>query len=121
MLKRPVSRDYKFPELLKTVEEYVTTCDVCQRVTAERQAKRGTIQPLMIPERRWQSVHMDWVLGLPPYPAGGGSYDAVHTFTDRATKMVHLMPTTDKVTAAEAARLFIDNVVKLHDVPEDFR
>ncbi|CAL8469368.1 g8909 [Coccomyxa elongata] len=34
--------------------------------------------------------------------------------------MVHLMPTTDKVTAADAARLLIDNVVKLHGVPEDF-
>ena len=56
-----IERDYKFPELRKTVEEYVKTCPICQAIKAERKRKLGKIQPLLIPERPWQGVHMDWV------------------------------------------------------------
>ena len=37
---------------------------------------------------------------------------------DRLTKMAHFIPTTEKTTAEELARLFRDNVWKLHGLPE---
>ena len=37
---------------------------------------------------------------------------------DRLTKMAHFIPTTEKMTARGLARLFRDNVWKLHSLPE---
>jgi len=34
------------------------------------------------------------------------------------TKMVHFLPTTEKTLAEEVARLFWDNIWKLHGLPE---
>jgi len=34
------------------------------------------------------------------------------------TKMVHFVPTTEKTSAEEVARLFQDNIWKLHSCPE---
>ena len=37
---------------------------------------------------------------------------------NRLTKMVHFIPTMEKTSAEELARLFRDNVWKLHSLPE---
>ena len=37
---------------------------------------------------------------------------------DRLTKMVHFIPTTEKTSAERLARLFRDNMWKLHGLPE---
>ena len=47
----------------------------------------------------------------------GRTYDQVLVFTDRSTKMVHLVPTWAKATAIDTATQFVVNVVKYHDLP----
>ena len=42
----------------------------------------------------------------------------VLVIVDRLTKMAHFIPTTEKTTAEGLARLFRDNVWKLHGLPE---
>ena len=44
----------------------------------------------------------------------GCTYDQVLVFTDRTTKMVHLVPTWAKVTAIDTAIMFVVNVVNHH-------
>ena len=45
-------------------------------------------------------------------------YDSILVVVDRLTKMVHFIPTTEKTLAEGLARLFRDNVWKLHGLPE---
>jgi len=45
-------------------------------------------------------------------------YDSILVVVDWFTKMVHFMPTTEKTTAEGLARLFRDNVWRLHGLPE---
>jgi len=45
-------------------------------------------------------------------------YDSILVVVDRLTKMVHFIPTTEKTSAEGLARLFRDNVWKLHGLPE---
>ena len=45
-------------------------------------------------------------------------YDAILVVVDRLTKMVHFIPTTERTSAEGLARLFRDNVWKLHGLPE---
>ena len=49
----------------KDILEFVARCLVCQQVKAEHQHPTGTLQPLPIPEWKWEHVTMDFVIGLP--------------------------------------------------------
>ena len=111
------SRLYWWPGCRESVQTYVRSCEACQRNKPLNVKKADLHQPMPIPGRSWASVGIDFITHLPMTPNG---HNAIFVAVDRCTKMVHLMPATDKVTAAEAARLLIDNVVKLHGVPEDF-
>ena len=46
-------------------------------------------------------------------------YNSILVVVDWLTKMVHFMPTTEKTLAKELARLFRDNIWKLHGLPEN--
>ena len=45
-------------------------------------------------------------------------YNSILVVVDWLTKMVHFIPTTKKTLAERLARLFKDNVWKLHELPE---
>ena len=45
----------------KYIAEYVAVCDVCQRVKAEHQKPAGLLQPLPIPEWKWDKLGMDFI------------------------------------------------------------
>ena len=45
-------------------------------------------------------------------------YDSILVVVDKLTKMVHFIPTTEKTLAEGLARLFRDNIWKLHGLPE---
>ena len=38
---------------------------VCQKVKAEHQVPSGLLQPIRIPELKWDQIIMDFVVGLP--------------------------------------------------------
>ena len=59
---------------------------------------------------------MDFITGLPTTSRGNNSIMVV---VDRMSKMVHLIPTTQNVTASGVAQLFQDRVFALHGVPDD--
>ncbi|GMF21580.1 unnamed protein product [Phytophthora fragariaefolia] len=67
-----------------------------------------------IPDERWRSISMDFITDLPRTKR---DVDSIWVVVDRLTKRCHFMPTTKKVNAEGVARLFIDNIWKLHGMP----
>ncbi len=65
---------YWWPNMKRDVAEYVALCDVCQKVKAEHQRPVGLLQPLRIPEWKWDEIGMDFVVGLPKTATG---YDSI--------------------------------------------
>jgi hypothetical protein len=49
----------------RDVAEYVALCDTCQWVKAEHQWPAGLLQPLQVPEWKWEEIAMDFIVGLP--------------------------------------------------------
>nr|AAX96624.1 retrotransposon protein, putative, Ty3-gypsy sub-class [Oryza sativa Japonica Group]ABA92970.1 retrotransposon protein, putative, Ty3-gypsy subclass [Oryza sativa Japonica Group] len=43
----------------RDIAEYVALCDICQRVKAEHQRPAGLLQPLSIPECKWEEI--EWI------------------------------------------------------------
>ena len=70
--------------------------------------------PNSIPEKPWTHISADFITKLPL----AQEYDSILVVVDRLTKMVHFIPTTEKTSAEGLARLFRDNVWKLHRLPE---
>ena len=56
---------YWWVSMKREIAEFVAHCDVCQRVKAEHQRPAGLLQPLPIPEWKWEQVSMDFITGLP--------------------------------------------------------
>jgi hypothetical protein len=44
----------------REIAEFVALRDVCQRVKAEHQRPAGLLQPLQIPEWKWEEIGMDF-------------------------------------------------------------
>ncbi|WVZ97506.1 hypothetical protein U9M48_043033 [Paspalum notatum var. saurae] len=73
----------------RAVAEYVAVCDTCQRVKAEHQRPAGLLQPLKIPEWKWEEISMDFIVGLPRTQKG---YNSIWVVVDRLTKVAHFIP-----------------------------
>ncbi|KAI5316249.1 hypothetical protein L3X38_045425 [Prunus dulcis] len=105
---------YWWPFMKKEIAEYVRKCLVCQQVKAERQKPSGLLQPLPVPEWKWEHITMDFVFKL---PRTRNKHDGVWVIVDRLTKSAHFLPVRANYTLTKLAQLFIDEIVRLHGVP----
>ena len=97
------------------IAKFVSQCLNCQKVKAERQRPAGLLQPLPEPAWKWDCITMDFVTGLPLTPR---VVDAVWVIVDRLTKTARFIPIRPQYTLERLAKLYVDNIVRLHGVPE---
>ena len=109
-----VTRNFWWPGVSRKVKQYVEECDMCQRNKNHMQAPAGKLMPNSIPEKPWSHISANFITKL--LLAQG--YDSILVVVDRLTKMAHFIPTIEKTTAGGLARLFRDNIWKLHGLPE---
>jgi IS30 family transposase len=99
----------------RDIAEYVSLCDTCQRVKAEHQRLTGLLQPLKIPEWKWEEIGMDFIVGLPCTQAG---YDSIWVIVDRLTMVAHFIPVKTTYSDAKLAELYMSRIMCLHGVPK---
>jgi hypothetical protein len=107
-------RHYWWPGMRKDVQNYVQTCESCQRNKSNTHAPAGPLQPLPVPDRRWASVSMDLITDLPPTPR---DHDSVLVVVDRLSKMAHFVPCKKTLSSQELAVIFAREVIRLHGFP----
>lgn len=96
------------------IDRYLRNCDTCARIKPVRHAPFGYLKPLQIPQKRWESISLDFITGLPI----SSKFDALLVVVDRLTKMSHFIPTTTTCSASNLAILLRDNIFRLHGLPE---
>jgi len=109
-----VSRNYWWPQMSRYIGQYVSTCDLCLRMKPIRQAPVGKLHPLRIPDSRWDTLSVDFVVELPL----SSRHNVVMTVVDSVLKWAHFILMHTTVTAEGAARLFLYQVWKLHGLPK---
>jgi len=109
-----VTHNFWWPGITKEVKQYVEGCDTCQHNKNCTEQPAGKLMPNLIPNKPWMHILADFITKL--LLAQG--YNSILVVVDRLTKMVHFIPTTEKTLAEGLARLFRDNMWKLHGLPE---
>ncbi|CAI7797165.1 unnamed protein product, partial [Closterium sp. NIES-53] len=97
-----IAKYYYWPRMAADVQQFVTSCDTCQRMKSSKQKKTGLLQPLPVPEQPWQVVSLDFVTGLPSTSRG---HDSILVVIDKFSKMGHFISTNATATAEATARL----------------
>ena len=98
----------------KDIAKFVSRCLTCQQIKAEHQRPGGLLQPLTIPEWKWEHISMDFVVGLPKSLQG---YDSIWVIVDRVTKSTHFLRVKVNYPLNKLAELYIQEIVRLHGVP----
>ena len=98
----------------RDISEFLTKCLICQRVKAEHQVPSGLLQPIRIPEWKWDRITMDFVVRL---PLTGRKHDSVWVVVDRLTKSAHFLPVRNDYSLDKLAELYIKEIVRLHGIP----
>ena len=109
-----VTRNYWWPGVTRDVGKYVEGCDLCQRMKNRTEEPVGKLKLSEVPQKTWTHLTVDFITKL-LVVAGK---DAVLVVYDRLLKMTHFVATTEGTSAEGLARLFWDNVWKLHGLPE---
>ena len=109
-----VTRNYWWPGVTRDVGRYVEGCDLCQRMKNRMEELAGKLKLSEVPKKPWTHLTVDFITKL-PVVAGK---DAILVVCDQLSKMTHFVATTEGTSAEGLARLFQDNVWKLHGLPE---
>ena len=77
-----IRQSYYWPKMKETTQQYICNCHACKRAKALRDIYHGLLQPLLVPQKPWVNVKMDFVTGLPTCKAYGQEYDAILMVVD---------------------------------------
>ena len=91
---------YWWRGMKREIAEFVSKCLTCQQIKIEHQKPAGLLQPLSIPEWKWERITMDFVTGLPKTQRG---HDAIWVIVDRMTKSAHFIATNNYLSLIEFA------------------
>ena len=108
-----LKRTYWWPGLKEDVKKYIQGCFKCQQNKVQHQKKAGELHPLEIPQGPWQEISID-IIG--PLPKSNGM-DAIVVIVDQFTKMIHLKATTTNVSSEGIAKIYRDDIWRLHGIP----
>ena len=101
-----MERQFYWPGLKRGVAKIVGQCCTCQLAKHCKQ-NTGLYMPLLVPDRPWQDVSMDFVLEL---PRTFRKHDLV--VVDRFSKMAHFLPCSKTSDASKIAKLYFDEIAK---------
>ena len=96
--------------------EYISRCMKCQQVKViEHQHPAGLLQPLLVPEWKWEFISMDFIMGLPMTWRQHGSIMVV---VDKLTKVAHFISIKSTHKIDDIAKIFMREIFKLHGLPK---
>ncbi|KAA0061419.1 reverse transcriptase [Cucumis melo var. makuwa] len=109
-----LKKTYWWSGMKQEIVEYVDRCLICQQVKPVRQRPGGFLNPVPVPEWKWEHITMDFLFGLPCTSSG---HDGIWVIVDRLTKTARFIPIKATSTLDQLARLYVDKIVSQYGVP----
>ena len=110
-----ISRDFTWPGMREMIYKYVDSCAICQQTKTSRKKPLGLLTPLPVASRPWKCISMDFITKLPL----SNNFDSILVVVDRFSKMTHFIPCSESINAENLAKLFIENIVRYHGLPDN--
>jgi len=111
-----LAKNFFWPGMTKDVEDFVKSCNNCQRNKSVRRAPIGLLYPHDRPQARWEKIALDFIVQLPKTRIG--KYDAILTVVDFFSRRTHFIPCYSNITAIQTAQLLREHVFKHHGYPK---
>ena len=104
---------YYWTNMRSEVQMFVNNYNICQHSKGKSQNTK-LYASLPIPNKPWDSISMDFMLGHPKTQKG---YNSIFVVVDRFSKMAHFITCFKTSDVTDIVNLFFREVVKLHGLP----
>jgi hypothetical protein len=93
---------------------YVSECDTCRKVKADYMKSGGLLQPLSVPDWKWDDISMDFIVDLSLIAR---KFNSIWVIVDQLTKSAHFIPMNTNYNVQKYAEIYVARVLCLHGVP----
>src|SRR5882724_8403604 len=108
-----VHMQYYWSRIPVYIKNYFKSCITCSHTKPVCHKPYGFLKQLLIPEKPWNSISMDFLERLPP----SSGYTLILVIVDHLSKQSLFIPTHDTIMSPQLAQLFILHVFSKHSVP----
>ena len=93
-------KKFVWPNLKVDLVDYLSTSMGCQEVKAEHQHPTSLLQPLPIPEWKWEAISLYFVTG---FPLTQKQHDSIMVLVDKLSTSAHFIPVKSTFKAINVA------------------
>jgi hypothetical protein len=112
---KQIKERFSWKGLKHDVMRHISECVTCQQNKSEHALPVGLLQPLPIPEQKWESILMDFITGLPKVQGK----DCIYVLVDKLTKFADFYAIPTEYNAVQVTDLFFREVFRLHGLPKN--
>jgi hypothetical protein len=108
-------KNFWWTRMKREIAKYVSECDTSRRVKADHLRLTENLQPLSIPEWKWENIYMDFIVGFPRTSHG---YNSIWVIMNCLTTLAHFIPISTTNRVRQYAELYLSHVVRYHGIPK---
>ena len=110
--RKSLACEYTWPGMTQVVRRFVRNCNTCGKSKIWREQKHGLLKPLPIPERIWNELSVDFIIGLAP----SKDCTSIMVVTDRLSKSIIVVPIKE-TRAIDVAQTLLEHIFQHHGLP----
>lgn len=106
-----------WPNMKADIQQSISKCEVCAKAKTKHNRLPGLLQPLSVPNKSWHTVSLNFIEGLPK----SKTFNTILVVIDKFSKyahFAHFIPLAHPYTALTVAQAYLNNVYKLHGLPQ---
>jgi hypothetical protein len=106
-------QQFWWTRMKRETTRYVLECDTCRKVKADYMKLGGLLQPLSVPNWKWDDISMDFIVSL---PLNACKFNLIWVIVDQLNKFAHFTPVNTNYNIQKYAEIYVARVLCLYGV-----